>query len=80
VSEKSLEMRHFRVSPYSKEAELDPIGGNLGPLAPGGARPWPAQAGETACPTMAVNAVERAKFRTPDIPPKALGNSTYLRT
>ena len=43
MSEKSLEMRHFGVSPYSKEAELDPIGGNLGPLAPGGARPWPAQ-------------------------------------
>ena len=35
---------------------------NLGPLAPGGAGPWPVQAGETACPTMAVNAVERVKL------------------
>jgi signal transduction histidine kinase len=38
------------------------IGANLGPLAPGGAGPWPVQAGETACPTMAVNAVERVKL------------------
>jgi len=41
---------------------VGPIGANLGPLAPGGAGPWPVQAGETACPTMAVNAVERVKL------------------
>ena len=37
-----------------------PISANLGPLAPGGAGPRPVRAGETACPTMAVNAPVRA--------------------
>ena len=45
-----------------KMAGQGPIGASLGPLAPGGAGPWPVQAGETACPTMAVNVVERVKL------------------
>jgi hypothetical protein len=29
---------------------------------------------------LAIDGARETKFRTPDIPPKGLGNSTYLRT
>jgi len=63
-NEGSLPLQPWLPATQSCGAGPRPISVNLGPLAPGGAGPWPVQAGETACPTMAVNAVERAQLLT----------------